>query len=364
MLYRLEEQFQSDLRIIVITHHHREPDAHPLIRVAPVDDRVRNEILIRNQRVDPVAVADDDITPAQLLHPAEVFGAGAGMPGEADDVTGFYRLVHQQHEPADEVAGDGLQAEAQAETDRARQHVQGGDINTRGVDAKHDAEAHQQEIGEFRDADTSPDRQLIELHDTALESARNETRDHHEGRDDHQAFQQRPEAELRLAGNEIDAVQGGLDFVEPAHHREAYGQPEDESNAAFPGPHPRVRPHHHSKQVHPEPHEHQGGGELQRRVDRGRLRAEHRERCANDEQHNERDQERRQQHRALQHPELPHVRPLGRGLPEIIPVPSPYEVRTGERNQPGKDDCDDLGQDLRRCQLQEHALQGVVGVIH
>src|ERR1700722_15051710 len=95
MLNRLEQQLQRDLRIIVIAHHHRQPDAYPLIRVAPVDDRVRDEILVRDQRVDPVAVADDDITAAQLLHPAEVLGARARVTREADDIARLDGLVHQ-----------------------------------------------------------------------------------------------------------------------------------------------------------------------------------------------------------------------------------------------------------------------------
>ena len=41
---------------------------------------------------------------------------------EADDVAGLDGLVHQQHEAADEIAGDGLQAEAQADAECAGEH--------------------------------------------------------------------------------------------------------------------------------------------------------------------------------------------------------------------------------------------------
>ena len=123
--------FSANSGIIVIADHHREADAHPLIGVAPVDDRVRDEILVRNQRLDAVAVPNDDVAAAQLLHPAEVLGAGAGMAREADDVARLDGLVDQQHEAADEVAGDGLQAEAEAQADGTRQHVEGRDIDAR-----------------------------------------------------------------------------------------------------------------------------------------------------------------------------------------------------------------------------------------
>src|SRR5580692_6218564 len=212
MLNRLEQQLQRDLRIIVIAHHHRQPDAHPLIRVTPVDDRVRDEILVRDQRVDPVAVPDDDITAAQLLHPAEVLRARARVTRETDDIAWLDGLVHQQHEPTHEVAGDGLQAETEAETDGAGEHVQCRDIDARGVDPEHDAQTHQQEVGELRDPDPRPDGQLVELHHPPLESACNEARNHHEGGHDHQALQQRPQTELRLARNEVDAVERGFDL--------------------------------------------------------------------------------------------------------------------------------------------------------
>jgi len=68
MLNRLEKEASGRSR----DHRHSSPlpeaDAYALIRVAPVD----TELVMNsgwNQRVDPVAVADDDITSAQLLHP-------------------------------------------------------------------------------------------------------------------------------------------------------------------------------------------------------------------------------------------------------------------------------------------------------
>ena len=66
-----------------------------------------------HQRFDAVPVAHDDVAAAQFLDPAEILGAGAGGAGEADDVAGLDGFVEQQHEARDEIAGDGLQAEAQ-----------------------------------------------------------------------------------------------------------------------------------------------------------------------------------------------------------------------------------------------------------
>ena len=75
-----------------------------------------------HQRFDAVPVAHDDVTAAQLLHPAEVLGARAGGAREADDVAGLDGLVEQQHEAGDEVARDRLQAETEAEANGAGEH--------------------------------------------------------------------------------------------------------------------------------------------------------------------------------------------------------------------------------------------------
>src|ERR1700716_1625575 len=91
----VEQELESELRVIVVTDRDRQTDTYPLIRIAPVDDRVGDQILVRNQGLDPVAVTNDDISPTQFLHPTEVLGAGSGMPGEADDIPRLDGLVDQ-----------------------------------------------------------------------------------------------------------------------------------------------------------------------------------------------------------------------------------------------------------------------------
>src|SRR6202034_2928256 len=87
------------------------------VRVTPVDDRAGDEVLIRHQCFHAVAVAYHDVSAAQRLHPAETLGIGAGLAGKTDDVARLDRLVHQQHETADKIAGDRLQAESQPQPD-------------------------------------------------------------------------------------------------------------------------------------------------------------------------------------------------------------------------------------------------------
>ena len=92
---------------------------------------VRDQVLVRHERFDTVPVAYHDVTPAELLHPAKSLGAGARRSGEADDVAGLDRAVHQQHEAVDEVRRDALQAEAETDADGAGQHVEASSCRAR-----------------------------------------------------------------------------------------------------------------------------------------------------------------------------------------------------------------------------------------
>ncbi len=89
---RFEQCLQRAFRIIVVADHHRQPQPHAFVGVAPVDHGVGDEVLVGDQGLDPVAVAHDDVAAPQLLYPAEILGAGAGVSGEADDITGLDRL--------------------------------------------------------------------------------------------------------------------------------------------------------------------------------------------------------------------------------------------------------------------------------
>src|SRR3984893_13248821 len=146
----LQEQLERNLRIVVVAHVHRELQAYALIRIAPVDERGGDQVLVRNQGVDAVAVPHHHVAAAQLLHPAEITGVRAGAGGEADDVAGLDGLVHQKDEAADEVARDRLQTEAQPQADGAGEYVERSNINAGGIDPQQHAEPQQQEVGELR----------------------------------------------------------------------------------------------------------------------------------------------------------------------------------------------------------------------
>jgi hypothetical protein len=107
------QHLERMFRIVLIADPHRQFQANLAVRIAPVDDRAGNQILIRHQRLHAIAVADHHIASAQRLYPAETLGIGAGQTGKADDIARLDRLVHQQHKTADKIAGDGLQSEAQ-----------------------------------------------------------------------------------------------------------------------------------------------------------------------------------------------------------------------------------------------------------
>src|SRR5439155_295281 len=151
----LQEELERDLRIVVVAHVHRQLQAYALIRIAPVDERARDQVLVRYQGVDAVAVPHHHVAAAQLLHPAEIAGA------------------------------------------RARDQ------------ARHDQE----------------------------------------GRDYHEAFEQAPQAQLRSSRNQTDAVEGGLEHVQPAEQRHRRDHPQNERDAVLPGAKPGIRAEHQAEQV-------------------------------------------------------------------------------------------------------------------
>ena len=168
---RGDQERHGEFRVVVVAHPHRQLEPDPRIGVAPVDDGVGDQLLVRDQHLDAVPVAHHDVPAAQLLDPAEILGAGARLARQADDVPGLDGAVHQEHESTDEIGGDGLQAEAQPQADRAGQHGERGEIDARGIEADENAEADQECIGEFRDADPRGGREVAESLQPPLDPA-------------------------------------------------------------------------------------------------------------------------------------------------------------------------------------------------
>ena len=189
----VQQQCQRNFRIVAVTDAHRQLQSHLAIRVAPVDDRVGDQVLVGHQRFHAIAIADHDVTAAQLLHPAKILGAGAGHAGETDDIARLDRLIEQQHEAADKVAGDGLQAEPQPQTDRAGQYGERREINAGGIDAQQRAQADQEKVAELGNANACGHRHGVDAHDAPLDGAGDDAHDHDETCDDYQALEERPE---------------------------------------------------------------------------------------------------------------------------------------------------------------------------
>src|SRR5580692_12547245 len=150
---RSQQDLKGDFRIVAVAHADRQLEADAGIGIAPVDDGIRDQLLIGHQHLDAVAIAHHDIAAAQFLNPAEILRAGARLTRQADDVPRLDRSIHQENETADEIGGDRLQAETQAEADRAGEHGERGKIDAGGVKAHQNAEGDQKGVRELCDAD-------------------------------------------------------------------------------------------------------------------------------------------------------------------------------------------------------------------
>ena len=76
-----------------------------------------------------------------------------------------------------------------------------------------------------------------------------------------------PQAEGRLAGNQVDAVERGFQPDEPAQHLERDCGPDDERDFELPGAEPAVGAERDGNHVHDQAHQQQHRGQVHRDVD-------------------------------------------------------------------------------------------------
>jgi len=81
---RIKQYFQGKLRVIVVADDHGQANTHALIRVAPVDDGVRDQVLIRDQGFHPSRSARTYRPRNSCTQPN--FPYRPRMPREADHV--------------------------------------------------------------------------------------------------------------------------------------------------------------------------------------------------------------------------------------------------------------------------------------
>src|ERR1700730_15687296 len=268
-LARSQQDLQSEFRIVAVAHADGQLQADAGISVAPVDDRIRDQLLIGNQHLDAVAIAHHDIAAAQFLDPAEILRAGAGLTRRAEDVPRLGRSIHQENETADEIGGDRLQAEAQAEADRAGQHGERGKIDAGGVEAHQNAEGDQKGVRELCDADAGGGRKVAELLQPPFDPAADPGGDQHEQREGEQQFENRPARDAALAGDDADAVEGGDDGIEPAEILRGYREPDQQRDPVLPVLHPGFVAETCRKEEDPDADRHVGADQAYCGVDLG-----------------------------------------------------------------------------------------------
>ena len=225
--------------------------------------------MIRHQHFHAVAVAYNHIAAAQFLHPAEVFRAGAALPRQADDVARLDGAVHEQHETADEVRRNGLQAEAKTKADGAGQYGERGQIDAGGIQPQENGQADQEGVGELRDADARGGRESLKLLQAALHPAADPGGDQDEQGQREQQLQHRPDGDTALARRHPDAVQSTDDGIEPAQVFGRDDQPDEQGGARLPMLHPGFVAEAGSEQQHHDAHDDERDDEMRRGVQHG-----------------------------------------------------------------------------------------------
>src|SRR5216684_2903500 len=120
------------------------PKAHPRIAVGPVRHRRINEFRVRDDHGDVVVSHDHRATRANMLH-------------LASDARYLHAVAHrdrplrQNHETADKIARDILQAKADADADRARKNRQRPEMNAGIIENNKNADDENDVADDLRD---------------------------------------------------------------------------------------------------------------------------------------------------------------------------------------------------------------------
>jgi hypothetical protein len=100
----------------------RDAEPNAPVAIGPVSHRRVDEFRIRHDHHDVVVRANDCASRANLFHLA-------GNPRYFDAVPDGDRSLRQNHQTADEITGDVLQAEADAHADRSSENCQRSEMN-------------------------------------------------------------------------------------------------------------------------------------------------------------------------------------------------------------------------------------------
>ena len=195
-----------------------------------------------------------------------------------------------------------------------------------------------------------------------LDRARDQAGHDQEGGDYHQALEQAPQAQLRSSRKQADAVEGGLERIQPAEQRHPRDRPQHERDAVFPGAKPGLRAEHPAEQVDAEAQQRQRPDDLERAVDDCRGRRERGQRRVPGQQCGERRHQRRQDERPLERVVQP-VWPVLRGR-SVTCAPHAQRPRNQQRDHACDQQREHCAEHLRGRQPQQDRAYRAVGAIH
>ena len=119
---RLDQNLHGALQVIRVADLHGEGQAHARVGIGFVLHHRTDQHIVRHDGLHAVGPAQDGIARGDLRHLAAELV-------HRDDVAEPDRAVEQEDEAGDVVAGDLLQAEAEADAQRAAEYRQGGEVD-------------------------------------------------------------------------------------------------------------------------------------------------------------------------------------------------------------------------------------------
>ncbi len=141
---RFQRQRDHLVRVGGIGDAELDIEPHLVVGIGPVDHALGDEVLVWDQELAAVARDHRGVARAHRADPAE-------RVADRDYVARLDRLVGEQDDAAHQIGHDLLQAEAEADADRAGEECERGKIDPDGRQGNHNSESDQQQADQLAD---------------------------------------------------------------------------------------------------------------------------------------------------------------------------------------------------------------------
>ncbi len=269
-----------------------------------VEHGVRDQRLVRHDGLEAVPAPDDDVARRHA-------GDHAGAVVHRHEIAEPDRAVEQDRETGDVVGGELLQAEPDADAERAAEDGEQREVEADLLERDQHADDDQHRLDRLRQQRAQVDVELRCAREALLDQPGDPQHQHQCERDDGKALEDRQHRDLRLADRQYQFVEDGRHLGQHADEIKRGQHPHRGADRNFAGPQPSLRGEQPAQAIG----DHADHRERDQDRDRDREEERHTYVAPPGGGHDERDRQREQRKAESDHPPQAHVADL---LPPAI----------------------------------------------